>query len=43
VFDIIKHVEEMACIRNMGSISKLKISDFNEKEQTNNGNSEEVL
>ncbi|KAF0756614.1 Uncharacterized protein FWK35_00029102, partial [Aphis craccivora] len=42
VFDIIKHVEEMACIRNMGSISKLKISDFNEKEQTNNGNSEEI-
>lgn len=32
----------MACIRNMGSISKLKISDFNEKEKTNNDNSEEV-
>jgi len=26
----------------MGSISKLKISDFNEKEKTNNDNSEEV-
>lgn len=38
---VIKHVEEMACIRNIGST--LKISDFNEKEQTtNNDSSEEV-
>ncbi|KAL4127281.1 hypothetical protein QTP88_011459 [Uroleucon formosanum] len=40
VYDIIKHVEEMACIRNIGSI--LKISDFNEKEQTINDSSEEI-
>jgi len=40
VYDIIKHVEEMACIRNIGSV--LKISEFNEKEQTKNDSSEEV-
>jgi hypothetical protein len=39
VFDIIKHVDEMACIRNISSI--LKISE-NEKEQTNKNSSEEV-
>ncbi|XP_022177374.1 uncharacterized protein LOC111038553 [Myzus persicae] len=40
VYDIIKHVEEMACIRNIGSI--LKISDLKEKESINNDSSEEI-
>ncbi|XP_025206179.1 uncharacterized protein LOC112602359 [Melanaphis sacchari] len=40
VYDIIKHVEEMACIRNIGSA--LKVSDFNEKEKTNNDSLEKI-
>lgn len=40
VFDIIKHVEELACIRNIGP--SLQITEFNEKESTNNENTKEA-